>query len=170
MKKKRKWVVLLIIAIVFTGSLPLSFDFESDNGDMVNPVKRDFKRMPEGDMEVRLDLSQKNLLSLTKYGFRKKITVKGRIYINLSLQIDATPYNGVNYGIYRDKDLNNPIDEIDLQQQIRRERASDNGIDVEKPRYGLETELDPGEYYVAVYTTHYWDSFRILFTKYFIEL
>lgn len=170
MKKKRKWGVLLIIAIVFIGSMPLSFDFESDNGDMVNPAKTDSKRMPEGDMEVRLDLSKKNLLSLTKYGFRKKITVKDRIYINLSLQIDATPYNGLKYGIYCDKDLNNPIDEIDLQRQIRRERASDNGIDVEQPRYGLETELNPGVYYIAVYTTHYWDSFKILFTKYFIEL
>lgn len=63
MKKKRKWIVLLIIAIVFLGSLPLSFDVESDNGNIVNPVKTDFKGgetpMPEGDMEVCLDFSKK---------------------------------------------------------------------------------------------------------------
>lgn len=170
MKKKGKWFVLLSIVIVFLGSLPLSFDFESDNGDLVNPVKIYSKRMPDGDMEVSLDLSKKNLLSLTKYGFRKKITVKDRISMVFSLQIDGTPYNGVKYGIYRDRDLNDPIDEIDLQQQIRRERASDNGIDVKRPRYGLETELEPGEYYMAVYTTHYWDSFKIRCTRYYSDL
>lgn len=180
-KKKMKRGIVLAIVFFVICSVPLSFDFTSEHGDAVTPVRYDEKTrtyLPLGGGDGRfeesiiLDLSQKNLLTPTKYGFRKKIKADKPIRERMSLNANIhtpTPYNGLKYGIYRDKHLNEPIDEINIQREIRKERKSEY-ITSTDFRGIIEKELEPGEYYIAVYTTHYWDSFKIELTNHYEEL
>lgn len=174
-RKKGFWIAGLMIILFFTAVF-LSFDCFEDNGSAVEPVKADFEQgivpVPYGSIETCLDLSQKNFLSLTKYGFRRKVSFDKTSFVGLCLERDlpsATPYNGLKYGIYRDKGLTNPTKEIDLQAEMDKAIAQDTILDIDEPEVGIEAELDPGTYYVAVYTNHFWDTFKILFLRYYIE-
>ncbi len=165
MNKKLKYIILILLAVaaalVFV--IILSFGSSSKFADMVMPERIIFNSQGDEDPK-NIDMSEKGFITLGKYGFIRKLEIQEKTALTQRIYYDELPTNAVMYGVYKDRKLNDPVDEVDVAYNIKADIAIDNGEDAskfKKYKYMVSTVLDPGVYYVAVYTKRFWDSFSL---------
>lgn len=127
------------------------------------------KHMPidvgKGFMERELDFSDKVYLGDGKYGFYKKLVVDKQSIIQWYIWEDSQLKN-YSYGIYSDRELRNPIKKIRLADVVEWFNQKEIGEVSEKYKNFsdiLLEVLNPGTYYMAVYTTAPMESLPVRF-------
>lgn len=162
-KSKRIILILLAAAVTLIFVLILSFGSSSEFADMVMPERIIFNSQSEEEPK-NIDMSEKGFITLGKYGFVRKLEIQEKTALTQRIYDDELPANAIMYGVYRDRKLNDPVDEVDVAYNMKADIAIDNGEDeseFKKYKYMVSTVLDPGVYYVAVYTKRFWDSFSL---------
>lgn len=105
--------------------------------------------------EEKLNFSEKKRISWRRYGFRRKIEIKQKTIFRQEL-LENSGMNNIFYGVYRDSELKEPIEEISMKYQLEVAGAKELNEPLDKyPDYVpyLTTVLEPGTYYMAIYST-----------------
>lgn len=113
--------------------------------------------------DVNLDFRNFTVISEGKFGLRKKLVVKEETLIRQYMRVDDMPF--LHYGIYRDEDLSQPVQEVDIGYNMDAYAVMEEGGSLEDfPDYlnGFFIKLKPGTYYMGVYTTEPRDKQRIV--------
>lgn len=112
-------------------------------------------------IDVTLNFAEKERISLGvlgfhgKYGFRKELVIEEPTAFSMGIPPDFN-MEYIHFGIYRDKGLTDPIDEADAGYNFNANWHIEEGADLsDYPNYktSLFSLLQPGTYYVAVYST-----------------
>lgn len=101
---------------------------------------------------VTLDFRKKTVISEGKYGFRKKLNLKKQA---LFRQYSYGDWNYMRYGVYRDSELTDPVEEVNTTYNNRAYGAMEEGADLrDYPDYkdGIIILLEPGTYYIGIIT------------------
>lgn len=101
--------------------------------------------------EVWLDFKDKTELAKGKFGFIRKLELEKKTVITQTVGTGGH----VNYGLYRDRSLKDVVDEVDGLKNEEAWTVIEEGGDPDVAasyRYGIKNVVDPGTYYVAVYT------------------
>lgn len=165
MHKKMKRILLALLAVAATlgFAIIMSFGSSAKFADMVMPDNIALDN--QGNIELKsIDMGEKGFITLGKYGFVRKLEIQEKTALTQRIYDDELPANAIMYGVYRDRRLNNPVDEVDVAYNMKADIAIDNGEDAsefKRYKYMVSTVLEPGVYYVAVYTKRFWDSFSL---------
>ena len=167
---RKKWVliisstIIVIVALLIIAGV-VNKHGQQENGDYQNcdallpkEVSMDLFISHYYDSAF-LDLNEKGEISPGKYGFVKKLDVDTEMYITQTLSYGHEAKHIV-YGIYYDKDLEEPVEQVQLKDNFRADIADEYRIRLETSD-GVSVLLDPGEYYLAVYTTKKNDDFEL---------
>ena len=167
---RKKWVliisstIIVIVALLIIAGV-VNKHGQQENGDYQNcdallptEVSMDLFRSDYYDSAF-LDLNEKGEIAPGKYGFVKKLDVDTEMYITQTLSYGHEAKHIV-YGIYYDKDLEEPVEQVQLKDNFIADIADEYRIRLETSD-GVSVLLDPGEYYLAVYTTKKNDDFEL---------
>lgn len=167
MKTKVKYSLIAIIILV--GILIICNLTALSCSALAPQLNEDVKGAVDEIEGTELTFWKKAIIGKDKYGYREKISFDEPVVISQYVVEDSELEN-VYYGIYKDKNLENPVHEIDLNYQLKAEAELEEGADSESyPDYekGFGLKLEPGTYYVAVYTTSLFETDTVEFvTKY----
>ncbi len=109
------------------------------------------------DFSVKeLDFKEKERISYGKYGFRYKLDIKETAVLMLDVWEDSTLKN-ISYGVYRSPELGNPVAEVHIEEVLKMDVDNELGNPTEiQPKHqpGEGIVLNPGVYYIAVYSTN----------------
>ena len=167
---RKKWVLIISSTIIMIVALLIIAGFvnkhgQQEKGDYQNcdalfptEVSMDLFISHYWD-SVFLDLNEKGEIAPGKYGFVKKLDVDTEMYITQTLSYGHEAKRVV-YGIYCDKNLEEPVEQVKLKDNFRADIADEYRIKLETSD-GVSVLLDPGEYYLAVYTTKKNDDFEL---------
>lgn len=170
MTMRKKWILLIssvIIVIVavllITGVLnnhgqQANDDYQNCDALLPTEVSMDLFISPYWDSEF-FDFSEKGEVAPGKYGFLKKLDVNTEMYITQTV-LESHEMKNVVYGIYHDRDLEEPLEQVKLKDNFRANIADEYKIRLETSD-GVSVLLDSGEYYLAVYTTKKNDDFEL---------
>lgn len=107
---------------------------------------------------IDLDFSEKERLSMTKYGFRKKIVLEEPSVIVQNA--GGPPTSFAYFGVFRDDALRDPVEVVDFKWLYRDDDFEEGKVD-EVP-YDPEKDgivsLEAGTYFAAVYTSNPFSS------------
>lgn len=115
--------------------------------------------------EVTLDFRQKTVISEGKFGFRRKLELKDK---SLFRQYSYSDWNDMWYGVYRDSELTEPIEEVDTTYNNRAFGEMEEGADLKDyPNYkdGLIILLEPGTYYIGIFTSDPRSTYPVTYTS-----
>lgn len=115
--------------------------------------------------EVTLDFRQKTVISEGKFGFRRKLELKDK---SLFRQYSYSDWNDMWYGVYRDSELTEPIEEVDTTYNNRAFGEMEEGADIKDyPNYkdGLIILLEPGTYYIGIFTSDPRSTYPVTYTS-----
>ncbi len=151
----------ILVVAFFSVFLPAGLKIQ-EAGDYEAMAPNDWKtKEPYDGREISIDFTEKERISLGvlgfrgKYGFRKELVIEEPAAFSMGI----SPESGMEYihfGIYRDKDLTDPIDEADAGYNYNANWHMEEGADLsDYPDYktSLFALLQPGTYYAAVYST-----------------
>ena len=168
MNKKGKRITLALVgaAAVFSFAVIMSFGSGEKYADAIMPedIACDEDTIQERGGGKDIDMSKKSFITLGKYGFVKEYKVKEKTVLTQRIFNDDLPSNALMYGVYKDRKLNDPVDEVDVRYNIKANTAIENGEDASKFKkhtYMVNAVLEPGTYYIAVYTKRFWDSYSL---------
>lgn len=105
--------------------------------------------------QEKLNFSGKKRISWRRYGFRRKIEVKQRTILTQGI-VESTELEHIFYGVYKDSRLREPVGEVSMKYIMKASNALELGASEEDyPGYGPyhTVVLNPGTYYLAVYST-----------------
>lgn len=177
--KKRILASVLIVFIIVLGIITAESSKQDsrewtesiDSMELTPNNEADWQPYEDGD--VKLDFQKKQLLAKArfrrKYGFRRELIIDKPTAF---MQYMPPTYNmdHIRFGIYRDKNLADPIDEADAGYNYNADWHIEEGADPsEYPEYKtrIQVILEPGIYYVAVYTTSKWDKGEFLYRSWY---
>lgn len=171
-RKEKKGVAIVLglialIVITIYGIKILSMGFDVSECDQLAPIPAE--KSSSSDY-LELDLDAKTVITLGKYGFRKKITVEEPCIITQSV---GGPYTSHAYfGIFEDEALDRPVEIVDftwLYKDGPFEEGETDEIPYDKNRDGIIV-LQPGIYYAAVYSTSPFDDSDVSYKSYYCPL
>ena len=167
----------LAAAILFTAVfLPAGLRIpEAGDCEAITPNDWKEKISSYDDREVYLDFAEKERISLGllgfhgKYGFRKELVVEKPIAFSMGIPPDYHTEN-LRFGLYRDKDLTDPIDEADAGYNLKADVKLEEGAeysDYPDFKIGIFSILEPGTYYAAVYSVSPFDKVNATYVSWF---
>lgn len=169
-KKNTKWKIAIIAFGLLAAGITIFLfrNMSPLNDERLKPAMGvEVLSEDRGDQGEVFSLTEKAIISKGKYGFRKTLIFKEPVTITQELVADVNLYDSpIYYGIYRDKGLRDAIVEVDLKASLHADAAIEEGGDVEDyPEYipVLRTNLEPGKYYVGIYTTKLFNMDRFKF-------
>lgn len=151
-------IVLLVAFLFFGTGMHISGDVQ--NCEKLKPLPTETSASYR-----KLDFSEKERISPNKFGFRQEIKVKEPSVVLLEIG-GSTKYG--YFGIYQDKNLQQAIEEIPFTWGYRNggyEEGVAEYIPNEKGKDGIVL-LQPGTYYIAVFTKKPFDSGEISYLSY----
>lgn len=116
------------------------------------------------DISSPIDFSEKKHISKGKFGFRKKLVIEKQSIVTQYIPEDIE-FKNIHYGIYKDNKLIEPIKEVKMKDVLDVILDIENGASLEYPE-PLAVVLEPGTYYMGVYTTNSEDVFDISSPKF----
>lgn len=146
--------LMLLIIVVYFG-FGLNISGKTYDCELMKPL-------PAGEdaRHRTLDFSFKTRLGTNKFGFRKKLVVKKDSV--LVQQVSGPPKSNAYYGVFRDKELKEPIEIVDFKW-LYRDGPFEEGLTDEVP-YDEKKDgiviLKAGTYYAAVYTSSPFGDFE----------
>lgn len=157
------WFILLFTFTSVFFSVFLSAGLKiQEAGDYEVMAPNDWKtKAPYDGREISIDFTEKERISLGvlgfhgKYGFRKELVIEEPTAFSMGMSPESD-MEYIHFGIYRDKDLTDPIDEADAGHNFNADWHIEEGADLsDYPDYktSLFSLLQPGTYYAAVYST-----------------
>lgn len=129
----------------------------STNSEVLKPVSW------EKHDERTVSLADRQRITFRKYGFRRKLKIKERTVVYQHID-DDFGMEHVKFGIYHDAALKDAVNEADVGYNMNAGWEMEEGGDPEDyPEYKrhMLTLLEPGDYYVAIYTTDASDDFSM---------
>lgn len=155
--------VVIIVALFLAYSyiyLPFSIDKHVPECEKLvpldSPPKLPNDRSAEVDTDRELDFNEKGRIAYGKYGFRRKIELKEKTIIAQGV-VEDLQLKDLFYGIYTDPKLNDPVLEVSMVKMLKASHDIEMGAPIEDyPDYAPyhEIVLEPGTYYLAVYSTN----------------
>lgn len=112
-----------------------------------------------------ISFSEKQRISYGKYGFRKKLVITEPTVV-MQYVTDNWDQKHMYYGIYRDKNLTEIVNEVDQGYNLEAGDAFEEGGSLEDyPEYQkmVVQPLEPGTYYIGVYTKNPKEEFDFLY-------
>lgn len=106
-----------------------------------------------------LDFSKKGKITSNKYGFVKTFVVDEEMLFVQSID-ESHEMKHLVYGVYEDQQLEVPVVEVKLKNLFRTNMADDYGI-VINSEDSVSELLEPGTYYLGIYTTKNSDDFMV---------
>lgn len=174
MNKKKILVVTLMVMIIVVLILIIGSMQYKDKGDSGNymdcdalmPMEVTVKAFESHDwVSEMLDFQEKGKIAPGKYGLVKEFIVDEELYFTQTI-LASHEMKNVIYGVYEDQQLDIPVDQVKLKDNFKAKIADEKG----KPFTvddGVETLLDPGKYYLAVYTTKKNDDFELEYSSWY---
>lgn len=167
---RKKWVLIISSTIIVIVALLIIVGVVNNHGQQANSDYQNCDALLPTEVSMDLfisdyydsaflDLNEKGEIAPGKYGFVKKLDVDTEMYITQTLSYGHEAKHIV-YGIYYDKDLEEPVEQVQLKDNFRADIADEYRIRLETS-HGVSVLLDPGEYYLAVYTTKKNDDFEL---------
>ena len=175
MKTKHQWITCILILTIITSIFSLSActtqqpeekrstEYDAETKEIISRISTDTKDCEllepfDADKsgpydEVTLDFRQKTVISEGKFGYRKKLVLKERAFFR---QYSYSDWNDMWYGVYRDPELTEPIEEVDTTYNNRAFGEMEEGADIKDyPNYkdGMIILLEPGTYYIGIFTS-----------------
>ena len=161
--KKIISIGLLILCLI--GVILIANQVKASNASALNPVAAEKSDGNIGQISLR----DKAVIERGKYGFRKKIKVESPMIVSQYLYEDYGLKN-IWYGIYKDRKLTQPVKEIDMGYVMNSLAEIEEGAKEEDyPNFSLGhyTLLEPGTYYLGLYTSDFWDYSQVKFVSRF---
>lgn len=157
MNGKRKYrvaryilLLLLVITAVY-GLIVVRIGFADKDTESLNLKLCSSLENPFSNEEhAILDFSDKQVISPWKFGFYHEIVVEEKIVV--VQDVDCSPKRGYYFGIYKDKRLSVPVEEVSLQYLYRDGIFEEGGdpLPYDETRDQVVV-LEPGSYYIGVY-------------------
>lgn len=176
-------VIFLIISIIFSLSActaqqteeKSSTAYDAETREIISRISTDTKdcellepfdadKSGSND-EVTLDFRQKTVISEGKFGFRKKLELKKKAFF---CQYSYSDWNDMWYGVYRNPELTEPIEEVDTTYNNRAFGEMEEGADIKDyPNYkdGIIILLEPGTYYIGIFTSDPRSTYPVTYTS-----
>lgn len=157
-------IILIICFAIYAGYAiynDLQVEREVTDYELLSPVQAevDFNGWENDDNVI--SLSDKQKIAYHKYGFRKKINITKPTVITLYAG-GLFSLEHMYYGIYKDELLTAVVNEVDLGYNWKASGAIEEGAELEDyPKYQemIIEPLEPGTYYIGVFTTKAGDDF-----------
>lgn len=173
MKSKRLKKALIIILIIFAAALCITYIYLAEYlpARLVKPTPiityddlNEYNSDKAFEYDPDLHFVVKKRISKGKYGFVEKFTVKERSIIECGCGVyikgddQETLYKSLNLviGIYEDRRCSKPVYEYRKLDAYEAEKAGKD--DYEE---SIMTVIDPGTYYMGVYTTDKKDNYKV---------
>lgn len=166
MKKIIKGAIVLTAIIAF---------FYFGTGQHISDDSPDCKAMEPLSVDTfahfrTLDFSNKTRLTSNKFGFRKKLVIEEVSIV--TQDVGGAPDSSAYYGIYRDEQLREPVEEVDFNWLYRDgafEEGKTDTVPYDEKKDGIVI-LEPGTYYAAVYTPSFFEDFEASYLSYICPL
>ena len=116
-----------------------------------------------------ISFSEKQRISYGKYGFRKRLVIIEPTVV-MQYVTDSHDQKHMYYGIYRDENLTEIVNEVDQGYNLKAGYAFEEGAKLEDyPKYQkmIVQPLEPGTYYIGVYTKNPKENFDFLYRSQF---
>lgn len=187
MKTKHQWITCILILTIITSIFSLSActtqqpeeksstEYDAETKEIISRISTDTKDCEllepfDADKsgpydEVTLDFRQKTVISEGKFGYRKKLVLKERAFFR---QYSYSDWNDMWYGVYRDPELTEPIEEVDTTYNNRAFGEMEEGADIKDyPNYkdGMIILLEPGTYYIGIFTSDPRSTYSVTYTS-----
>ena len=158
---KKVGVGIALIVLFFAGRYVYTvFSISGEAPDTDKLLPKDYtlyieaQDSDEWPPEIQFDFREKRRIGWGKYGFRKKIVLDRKMIFDIYIPEDYDT-DSIYYGIYRDAALDEPVGEVDLGELLK----EGDYAELDKPSdyfnlpHHAGAVLEPGTYYLAVYTT-----------------
>lgn len=162
----KKRILIFISVLLAVGAVYLAYVLYQD-ASVSSPAADSEKLEPSsaksGDSERTISFAAKQKISFKKYGFRRELVVEKPTMLFQFVE-DDLGMEHVRFGVYRDAALSSPVDEADIGYNLRAWWDFEEGGDLDDyPEYkpDLTTFLEPGTYYIGIYTTDATDTFTV---------
>ena len=153
-------VIVSVMGIIFAvnSKQEMSGCKEPEDSIRLTP-NNEADRQSYEDGEVKLNFQEKQQLTKStipgKFGFRRELIIEKPTAFMQHMPVDSNMEN-IRFGIYKDKTLEEPIEEADAGYNFNASWHMEEGAELsEYPEYktNIQVILQPGTYYAAVYTT-----------------
>lgn len=168
----KKKVIVCLSVLLAIGAVYLAYVLYQD-ASVSNPVTDSEKLKPvsaeSGSGERTIGFAGKQKIAFKKYGFRRELVIEEPTMVYQYVAEDLGMEH-VRFGIYRDAALKSPVNEADVGYNLKAWWAFEEGGDLKAyPDYkpDLRTFLEPGTYYIGLYTTNAADTFTAMYSSVF---
>lgn len=168
----KKKVIICLSVLLVIGAVSLAYVLHQD-GSVSNPATDSEKLKPasveSGDGERTIGFAGKQKIAFKKYGFRRELVIEEPtvVYQYVAQELGM---EHVRFGIYHDAALKSPVNEADVGYNLKAKWDFEEGGDLKDyPEYkpDLRTFLEPGTYYIGLYTTEKADTFTAAYSSAF---
>ena len=167
-------VIVSVMGIIFAvnSKQEMSGCKEPEDSIRLTP-NNEADRQSYEDGEVKLNFQEKQQLTKStipgKFGFRRELIIEKPTAFMQHMPVDSNMEN-IRFGIYKDKTLEEPIEEADAGYNFNASWHMEEGAELsEYPEYktNIQVILQPGTYYAAVYTTDKSDEGVFLYSSWY---
>ena len=183
MVKNRKiltYILIVLIVIVSVMGIIFAVNSKQEMSGCKEPEdsirltpNNEADRQSYEDGEVKLNFQEKQQLTKStipgKFGFRRELIIEKPTAFMKHMPVDSNMEN-IRFGIYKDKTLEEPIEEADAGYNFNASWHMEEGAELsEYPEYktNIQVILQPGTYYAAVYTTDKSDEGVFLYSSWY---
>lgn len=183
MVKNRKiltYILIVLIVIVSVMGIIFAVNSKQEMSGWKEPEdsikltpNNEADRQSYEDGEVKLNFQEKQQLTKStipgKFGFRRELIIEKPTAFMQHMPVDSNMEN-IRFGIYKDKTLEEPIEEADAGYNFNASWHMEEGAELsEYPEYktNIQVILQPGIYYAAVYTTDKSDEGVFLYSSWY---
>ena len=181
-KNRKNLTYILIVLIVIVSVMGIIFAVNSkqemsgckepEDSIRLTP-NNEADRQSYEDGEVKLNFQEKQQLTKStipgKFGFRRELIIEKPTAFMQHMPVDSNMEN-IRFGIYKDKTLEEPIEEADAGYNFNASWHMEEGAELsEYPEYktNIQVILQPGTYYAAVHTTDKSDEGVFLYSSWY---
>lgn len=168
----KKKVIVCLSVLLAIGAVYLAYVLYQD-ASVAGPAADSTRLMPvsaeKGSGEKMISFAGKQKIAFKKYGFRSKLVIEEPTVV-YQYVAEELGMEHVRFGIYRDAALKSPVSEADVGYNLKAWWDLEEGGDLKDyPDYkpDLRTFLEPGTYYVGLYTTETADEFTAAYSSVF---
>ena len=167
-------VIVSVMGIIFAvnSKQEMSGCKEPEDSIRLTP-NNEADRQSYEDGEVKLNFQEKQQQTKStipgKFGFRRELIIEKPTAFMQHMPVDSNMEN-IRFGIYKDKTLEEPIEEADAGYNFNASWHMEEGAELsEYPEYktNIQVILQPGTYYAAVYTTDKSDEGVFLYSSWY---
>ena len=163
-------IVLLCVTLAGCSIVNWSLGKETPNCELLAPLESPMMLSEEKDaMHIEypeVDFAEKTTISTGKYGFRYMLEIEEPIVFYQTVPEDLQ-FEAISYGIYEDEALQTPVSEIHIKDVLEFNHKFEMGEvsreDYPEYREWNKVTLEPGIYYLGVYSTDSKDESIIVY-------